>query len=445
MLPRVRPSSFMRLAAVLFLASVTAFAQAKKAAPRPPVAKKAPAPTVNADAAPLASFRVTGNQNFTRDQIFAVSELRLGQPMTQKDFDLARDKLVAAGVFETVGYRYDYDGAARGYAAVFEVREIQQAFPFRFDDLPGSDAEWRKALQAQDPLFAPKLVATKERIELYAARLTALAQAKGLNDTVLGKVEPDAAGQLTVVFKPATAPTNIGQVTFQGNEVLDTATLNNAFFQIAVGVPWKEPVVRELLHTGIRPLYENKGRMKVAFGKIDAVKMKDINGYALTIEVNEGPEFVWGQVGATGRGLGVKEVTQLAGLKEGDAVVYQQALDATGKIEAALKRLGYLKAKVAVERQIRDKTKSVDLVFKQDAGEVFTFGALKIVGLDITSEPEIRKIWALQPGRPFNADYPQFFLNQVREQGLFDNLKRTRFETKLNERDLTADVTLYFR
>jgi len=50
----------------------------------------------------------------------------------------------------------------------------------------------------------------------------------------------------------------------------------------------------------------------------------------------------------------------------------------------------------------------------------------------------------MKPGNPFNPDYPDLFLTRVREQGLFDNLGKTKAESKINDRDHTADVTLTF-
>jgi hypothetical protein len=53
-------------------------------------------------------------------------------------------------------------------------------------------------------------------------------------------------------------------------------------------------------------------------------------------------------------------------------------------------------------------------------------------------------MWAIQPGKPFRAGYPDFFLNRVREAGVFDNLKKTRSAVNINEEEHTVDVTLYF-
>ena len=51
---------------------------------------------------------------------------------------------------------------------------------------------------------------------------------------------------------------------------------------------------------------------------------------------------------------------------------------------------------------------------------------------------------AWRRGRPFNVEYPDHFLARVKEGGLFDDLKSTRSETKINAKNHTVDVTLYF-
>jgi outer membrane protein assembly factor BamA len=79
-----------------------------------------------------------------------------------------------------------------------------------------------------------------------------------------------------------------------------------------------------------------------------------------------------------------------------------------------------------------------------DAGTQYTMRTLTIVGLDLDAEAEINRIWTMKPGKPFNPDYPDFFLKTVKEDGLFDNLGKTKAEFKIDEKDHTADVTLTF-
>jgi hypothetical protein len=70
-------------------------------------------------------------------------------------------------------------------------------------------------------------------------------------------------------------------------------------------------------------------------------------------------------------------------------------------------------------------------------------GKLKIEGLDLHGESEMKRIWKMNQGQPYNPDYPDAFLKAVRE--MFDELGETKAETRLNERDHTVDVTLNFK
>ena len=79
-----------------------------------------------------------------------------------------------------------------------------------------------------------------------------------------------------------------------------------------------------------------------------------------------------------------------------------------------------------------------------EPGKRFVYGTLDIKGLDILSEPVIRKMWTPKVGQPFNPEYPDFFLSRIREEGMFDNLGKTKSEVKLDDTSGTADVTLYF-
>ena len=51
----------------------------------------------------------------------------------------------------------------------------------------------------------------------------------------------------------------------------------------------------------------------------------------------------------------------------------------------------------------------------------------------------------MKEGNPYNADYPQFFLNRVKEDGYLDNLLETRWDQSIDEKTATVDVSLYFR
>ena len=70
-----------------------------------------------------------GSHNYTPAQILAVAGLKIGQLAGKPEFEAARDRLVATGMFETVGYKFAPGGDKNGYAASFQVVEAQPAYP----------------------------------------------------------------------------------------------------------------------------------------------------------------------------------------------------------------------------------------------------------------------------------------------------------------------------
>ena len=74
-----------------------------------------------------------GNHVYTAEQIFAVAGLRVGQKAGKAEFDAARDKLEATGAFDNVSYRFAPSKDNEGYDATYEVAEVGQLYPVRFD------------------------------------------------------------------------------------------------------------------------------------------------------------------------------------------------------------------------------------------------------------------------------------------------------------------------
>jgi hypothetical protein len=71
-------------------------------------------------------------------------------------------------------------------------------------------------------------------------------------------------------------------------------------------------------------------------------------------------------------------------------------------------------------------------------------GKLPINGLDILSEPVIRKMWQLDMGAPYRESYADSLLARIQAEGLFDNLDRTGAEAVIHDDTETVDVTLTF-
>ena len=54
------------------------------------------------------------------------------------------------------------------------------------------------------------------------------------------------------------------------------------------------------------------------------------------------------------------------------------------------------------------------------------------------------RIWTMKMGKPFNPEYPNYFLGVLRQQNLFEHLGKTTADVKVNDKTHTADVKLTF-
>jgi outer membrane protein insertion porin family len=430
-----------KLLILLMLAAGCGFAQSKQA--RPPAQKKAaPAPAKW----PIESLVVEGLHTYTREQVMAVTGLKIGQVAGKPEFDAARDKLVACGAFETVGYKFVAATQGKGYVATFQVTEVEQVYPVIFEELHVSQKDLEAALAAKDPLFSmAKMPATQPVLERYVKWVQEFLAAKGVPEKIYGSVTLSAPGEFAIVFRPARNLPAVAQVTFQGNHVIPQNVLREAIAGVAVGMPYTEDRFREVLYNAIRPLYEARGRVRVSFPEIKTEPAKDVQGVNVTVTVDEAQSYELGKVAIEGPSPLEPAVLLKAGdFKTGDMANFDRVSQGLERIRLAMRHAGYLEAKVTMDRKLDNDKKAVDVAVHIEAGPQFTMGKLNIVGLDLNGEFEIKRIWTMKEGKPFNADYPELFLTRVREEGLFENLGKTKSDFKINDKDHTADVTLTF-
>jgi outer membrane protein insertion porin family len=401
--------------------------------------------TFEAMAWPVESISLEGNKNYSREQILAAAGIKIGQKMADTDFAAARQRLLDSGVFESVGLKYGPGTDGKGYAVSLEVVEVEPVFPVRFEDLPAAPADLERVLKAAGPFYGPKIPATEQVLGRYVQVIeTYLAGAKH-PEKVAAKVDLDTNGETAVFFRPAAQPPAVSRVMFANAKAVPSAELENAINAVAVGRPFREARFRQLLDANVRPLYEAEGRVRVAFTEVKAEPDKQVKGVAVTVTVDEGPVYSYGNVQAAGQGVPAAELVKLAALKKGDAFNEMKVQEAMARILKRVRRDGYMKATCAEERQIDDKALTVGLTFRVDRGPQYVLGTLDIQGLDILTEPAIRKMWGIKPGQPFDADYPEEFLKQVRDEGVLDNLGDTRSKIQEDDAARKVDVTLVFK
>ena len=390
---------------------------------------------------PLETFRVEGNRRIDSQRILAASGLKIGASVQKADFDAARERLLESGAFESVGYSYKPSASNKGFDAAFQVVEVSMLYPYRFEELPGSGAALRAALHKQEPLLDDRIPATPQVLNRYTAAIHQFFDGK-----VEAKAEVTAdSGTLEIVFRPPGERARISEVSFTGSRAIAAEVLAGKLATAAVGIAYSESLFRRVLDSAIRPLYEELGYVRVTFPEITVKKAENNEGVAVTIAVSEGQQYKLGTVQLAG--LGADEIDSLdkaTDWHKGETVNFANVEAALEKIRQRQRVLGYLRAATQVDRDIRDQDHTVNLTVHIDRGPQFTLGKLSIQGLDLISEPAVRKMWKIDPGKPFEDGYPEAFLARLRADGVFDNLGKTSAQSDIHEDSHTVDVTLIF-
>ena len=393
---------------------------------------------------PIASLTVEGATHYPAAKILAVSGLRVGQLADKAAFDTAREKLLATGYFETVGYSYEPGPGKSGYAAKFQVQEVQPLYPVQIVGIAGDAQAMQDSLGEGDPLYRGVVPGTKETLDRLSHKLAEYLARISKPDAIVAKLVP-VSGGFAVQLRPRAVP-NVAGGKFTGNKVLTDTALQNAINNVAVGTAFTDYDFRTLLDAQIRPLYEREGYLRVKFGKITTEDAPLVTGVNVTIEIDEGPQYKLGKVTLLGQlGDMGPELQTALDIKNGAFANYDELDAGLKRLLAFLRRKGYVKASGEVRKTVHDASKTVDAQFVFNKGAQYRFESLEISGLDLDGEAAVRKLWAENRGDPFNPDYPEFFAKQVKESGMFENMGTAKVRAQLDAVALTAVVTLDFQ
>jgi outer membrane protein assembly factor BamA len=432
-----------RALTTLALAAACAVAQSRGGGALKPVEPAA-------DKWPIASLAVEGNQTFPTAAILAVAGLAIGQLAGKPEFDAARDRLTASGAFETVGYKFVPAGAGQRYAATFQVAETTSVFPAQFEDVGEPDSDIEKLLTSRDPLFSmAHLPANQLTLDRDAHWVEEYLAAKGKHDKISASVTAAGPDRFVILFRPAVDLPAVAQVTFEGNRIVPGSVLRTAVSPAGIGSSYTESNFRQILEAAVRPVYEERGRLHVTFPKIRAEIEKDVIGVHVFVTVDEGEVYNLGKVAVVSSTAAPTPIPADKLLAEGDFKTGD--IDNSELIAAGMERIrkmiflaGYLDVKVSPDRRVDDARKIADIEVRVDAGPQYLMGKLTVTGLDLEAEAEIKRLWTLKEAAAFNPEYPDRFLNRIREDGVFDHLGKTKPETKIDAKTHVVEVTLIF-
>ena len=394
----------------------------------------------------LHTVVVKGNSRYSSADILKTIDLHPGQRVTAAILDQARSKLQATELFNNVQFNFQYSGSVPPqYDVVYEVQENDQVFPMRFERLNVPPDAIRNYLKTHVEFYSDKIPGTAGVLNRYITAVQEFVRQTQPGVRVQAAVSNDDPTQLAVLFTPNIPPPNIYQVQVSGNKAVDTGTILRAVNQVAIGVPLTDTRIKMILDGAIRPIYAAQGFAAVTFPKVETVPATANQGVILKVQIQEGPSFKFGAIHFHGNGLDPEEIKSAITFKPGQPFDGDKVDTFRVELMHKLRRKGLLDASVTTETQSDDAKHTVDVTYNIVPGETYSFAKLDIKGLDDNAIDAIQQLWGEKSGRPFNPDYPDFFLKKVQEQGLFDNLANTSSDYTADASTHSVIVHLYFK
>jgi len=400
--------------------------------------------TVKDEKYPLREIVISGNDNFASEDIIRILGLEIGQMVREDDFERAVSKLDDTGVFQ--GYEFRFGPKGDGYTVTFTVQEVPELYSVRFEGFDLPDDEIRARLRAEIPLFGPKVPPTGIMARRIGDVLQQIWTEQGNQTRIIGDINFVSETELEMLYRPEGAIQNVAFTQFENAQVINPLTLQQKFNSVAMGVTYSEQRIEELLKYNVKPLYDEVGRLEVKFCPCTVEPDTESRGLVVTIHVEEGPEYKFGEITPPETSfIKPENIQKLIKFAPGDTANLTLVRDALTRYEDQFKGNGFMNVRTEYDAAPNAEKKTVDIVMRLYPRDRYVFGKLDIQGLDLVAEAAVRKRWGLKPGDPFNQNYPAIFLNRIRADNMFDNLQTTDWRMTTDEAAKTVDVQLVFK
>ena len=122
--------------------------------------------------------------------------------------------------------------------------------------------------------------------------------------------------------------------------------------------------------------------------------------------------------------------------RAGDIANLEEVRAGAIKIADKLRSDGYLKVTQKTEHTVHENNHTVDALITVTAGPQYHFGKLTIDGLDLLTEPQIRKAWMMPHGLALSAELCGFVPERPSRPGwsvsqkIWARLERRRISTR---------------
>jgi outer membrane protein insertion porin family len=411
----------------------------------------APADAPAAPAAPSTSLKVAklqfrGNRKVEDDAIKVNLKTAPGVTLTQEVLRDDVHTIWKMGYFEDV--QVEVTEGKSGSIVVFVLREkpsINKIYVAGADEVPLSKINEVLDIKKDQILDLAKLKKNVEKIkDLYVEKGFYMAE-------VSYELRRNSPAEVDVWFRVhENSKVEVRRVNFVGNHAITDADLRDVIVTregslISVftqaGTYREDVFQRDLLL--IQAHYWDHGYVQVKVANPLVELSPDKQSMYITISIDEGPQYTLGTVDVTGDLLESKQFfLDRVSVKPGEIFNRSKLSDDLQKLTDYYKDKGYAYVNASPATPINEKTRTVDVIFEIQKGDLVTFDRIIIRGNTKTRDKVIRREMRIIEGEPYNQTLLDYSKRRVTALGFFEKVDiSTKRGSDDDKMDVNVEVT----
>jgi outer membrane protein assembly factor BamA len=237
----------------------------------------------------------------------------------------------------------------------------------------------------------------------------------------------------------------------------EQASLLAAAARRLTGEEYRRITLATVARLDLMPVYLQRGYLKAEFGPSDArivpspstagdTQAREEIEVDAIVPVKPGKMYATSSVDWKGNSAISRDALEpLLHLTPGQPIDAVRLLRDVEKVAKVYRSRGYMTVQVRPEAQFDEEKSAVHYDIKVVEGEVYKLGEVEILGLDTEAKARMQAAWTLAEGQPYNADYPQKFLDDTRQLLPRGVHWAVSIHESPDSRDKTVDVEIRFK
>jgi outer membrane protein assembly factor BamA len=354
------------------------------------------------------TIQFKGAPEYSDQELLAAAGLKMGTVLDFAEMTGHSQKLMATGLFETLGFKFD------GVDLVYTLVLHTELFPVRLENLPlTAGKELDAALHQRFPLYHGKVPAEGGLAEQVRQALEEMLEAKGIKAKVevMPYTDPKQGKVMTVSFNITAPPVLVGEIHLEGVSPEMQAKVK----QVADGAmktAYDTENSADNVERAFALLYTDEGYAAVkvhAARSGNPVMAVEAISVPFTVSIEQGQLYKLGAIHLpSGELLNLAEINKAAGLVtnkvetslsvKGGVALRTALLYVTGQYKSK----GYMDCVVTPHPQLNEASGIVNYAFEVQPGPVYTMGKLIIQNTADDLRAAMLAAWKMPAGAVFS-------------------------------------------